>query len=37
MGNEEEAIRVLISHCKNASEVIELAIKLNINDDMLWD
>jgi hypothetical protein len=37
VGNEEEAIKILIENCENVSEVIEMSVKLNINDDLLWD
>lgn len=37
IGNKEEAIRVLIDECENVSDVIELAVQFNINDDLLWD
>lgn len=37
MGKKEEAIRVLIDHCENVSDVIDLAVEFNINDDLLWD
>ena len=37
IGNEQEAIRVLIDQCHKVSEVIELSVKFNINIDNLWD
>lgn len=37
LGNKEEAVRVLIDECPNVSEVIQLAVKFHINDDLLWD
>ncbi len=36
-GNKEEAIKVLIDECENVSDVIEMAVLFNINDDLLWD
>jgi hypothetical protein len=37
VGNEEEAVRVLIDECSNVADVIELSVKFNINDDLVWD
>lgn len=37
LGNEEEAIRILIDGCDSISESIDMALKLNINDDLFWD
>lgn len=37
VGNNEEAIKVLIEECENVNDVIELAVQFNINDDLLWD
>jgi hypothetical protein len=37
IGNKEDAVKVLIDECDNVADVIELAVKFNINDDLLWD
>ncbi len=37
VGNENDAIKVLIDKCENVSEIIELAVRFSINDEMLWD
>ena len=37
VGNEQEAIRVLIDECKEVKETIEVAVKFNINNESLWD
>jgi len=37
IGNEDEAIRVLIDKCKKVNEIIEIAVKFNMNIDHLWD
>jgi len=37
VGNRAEARKVLIDLCENVSEVIEMAVKFNINDDQLWE
>jgi hypothetical protein len=37
VGNEEEAIRILIENSRNVGEAIEAAILFHINDDMFWD
>jgi hypothetical protein len=37
LGNKETAIKLLIEKCENVSDVIDLAVLFNINDDLLWD
>lgn len=37
MGNEKEAIKVLIDKCTNVSEAMQIAIKFNIKDENLWN
>jgi hypothetical protein len=37
LGNEDATIKVLIDKFDNVGEIVELAVKLNINDDKLWD
>ena len=37
VGNKTEAIKVLIEECECVSDIIELAVLFNINDDLLWE
>ena len=37
VGNEQEAIKVLIEECKEVRETIEVAVKFNINNEQLWE
>ena len=36
IGNKEDAIRILIDTCETVTQVIDFAIKFNLNEELLW-